>query len=229
VRTVLRALVLVASACAPRTPAERGAALLSDPSLSPSPVNAFSCTTCHAVDEGDSRILPGASLRGVLGRPSYWGGAILDPRRAINECLYTFMLAPRRDTLDADDPRGRDLLSYLETLGTEPTEPVAFTIPRALPSPDVLPPGDADRGAVLYDAACRHCHGDLVSGVGRLGTLPPILPDETLAEHGEYAREIAIAKIRRGGFYGIGGTMPPFSLEVLDDAALADLIAYLGF
>jgi thiosulfate dehydrogenase len=138
------------------------------------------------------------------------------------------MLAPTRDALGEDDPRGLDLLAFLETLGTEPSDPVPFTVPRALPDPNALPAGDAARGADVYLAACQICHGEPHTGAGRLGTLPPVLPDATIAEHAEFAREIAIAKIRWGGFRGIGGTMPPFSLETLDDQQIADVIAYLG-
>ena len=34
--------------------------------------------------------------------------------------------------------------------------------------------------------------------------------------------------VRHGGFLGYGGEMPPFSVEKLSDAELADLIEYLG-
>lgn len=219
-------IVLVAS-CGPTTAAERGEELFHDPDLSGSRANPVSCATCHATGDAATRILPGGSLRGVLGRPTYWGGTLTDPRAAVNTCLYYFMLAPSREALTADDARGRDLLTYLETLGTDAAAPIAFTVPITLTLE--LPPGDAARGESLYRSACGDCHGAIHSGAGAIdGSLAPAIPDETIGEHGTYARERVVAKVRWGGFHGLGGAMPPFSLEVLDDVALADLLAYLG-
>lgn len=227
-RAAAAAIVLGAVACAPRGASERGQERFTDRTLSGSSASSASCATCHATaDVPADAILPGGTLRGVLGRSTYWGGDLDDPRDAINACLFYFMLAPGREALGPDDERGLDLLAYLETLGTEPSEPVAFTIPATLPLE--LAPGDAARGAIVYDAACRSCHGALHTGEGRLsGSFAPSIPDATIAEHGEYARERTLAKVRWGGFRGIGGAMPPFAIEVLDDASLADLIAYLG-
>lgn len=226
-----RALMWVVScalvACAPRTTAERGEVLFSDPGASGSSLNAASCATCHAPgDVPADVVLAGGSLRGVLGRSSYWGGTVLDPREAVNACLYYFMRASTREALAVDDPRGEDLLAYLETLGTDPSSDVAFTVPATLPA--TLPTGDAARGAIVFARACHVCHGDPHTGTGRPSVLAPIIPDATLAEHGTFARTVAIAKVRHGGFYGIGGAMPPFSLETLDDAALADVLEYLA-
>jgi thiosulfate dehydrogenase len=226
-----RALIGVMScalvACAPRTSAERGEVLFSDPSASRSSLNAASCATCHAPgDVPADTIVAGGSLRGVIGRPSYWGGTVLDPREAVNACLYYFMRASTREELGVDDPRGEDLLAYLETLGTDASSDAAFTVPATLPT--TLPTGDGARGAIVYAHACHVCHGDIHTGAGRPSVLAPMIPDATLAEHGTFARTVAIAKVRHGGFYGIGGAMPPFSLETLDDAALADVLAYLA-
>jgi thiosulfate dehydrogenase len=221
----LAGLVLVG--CANRTGAERGEQLFSDPGVSGSSFNVASCATCHATgDVPAGRILSGGTLRGVLGRPSYWGGAVADPREAIGYCLFYFMRDPMRDALAPEDPRGLDLLDYLETLGTEPSPAVPFTVPRALPTS--LPPGDAARGEGLYAAACATCHGAIHTGAGRASPVVPVIPDETIAEHMEFADDITIAKIRHGGFYGIGGAMPPFSVEVLDDQGVADVLAHLG-
>jgi thiosulfate dehydrogenase len=225
VRIALLASLLVA--CAARTPEARGEALFSDPSLAGSDVNATSCATCHAPDVVPAdRILPGGSLRGVMGRPSYFAGAVLDPREAVNACLYYFMRASSREHLSATDPRGEDLLAYLDTLGTMPSPAAAFTVPATLPT--MLPAGDAMRGATVYASACHACHGDIHTGAGRLTPLAVVIPDSTIAEHMSFARTVAIAKIRHGGFYGIGGSMAPFSIETLGDQQIADVLAYLG-
>ena len=145
----------------------------------------------------------------------------------MNACLYYFMRAPSRERLTTADARGEDLLAYLETLGgTGSSSAVRFTVPMTLPT--TLPTGDATRGATIYTRACRGCHGDLHTGSGRSTPLAPIIPDATRTEHGTFAHSVALAKVRHGGFYGIGGAMPPFSIETLDDAALADVLSYLG-
>jgi thiosulfate dehydrogenase len=38
---------------------------------------------------------------------------------------------------------------------------------------------------------------------------------------------VFVEKTRHGGFLGYGGTMPPFSLNVLSDEDLADLLTFL--
>jgi thiosulfate dehydrogenase len=54
------------------TALDHGRALFSDPTASPSPVNTFSCATCHRADEpDDGRILPGAILAGAVDRPTF--------------------------------------------------------------------------------------------------------------------------------------------------------------
>jgi thiosulfate dehydrogenase len=223
---VLVALAL--AACAPRTSVERGEQLFSDASLAGSDVNRASCATCHATDALPSdRMPPGGTLRGVMGRPTYWGGIVVEPRDAVNACLYYFMRASERERLGVTDPRGEDLLAYLDTLGTMPSSAVPFTVPTTLPT--MLPAGDATRGATVYARACRACHGDSHTGAGHLTPLAVVIPDSTNAEHGMFARSVAIAKIRHGGFFGIGGSMPPFSIETLDDQGVADVLAYLAF
>lgn len=93
---------------------------------------------------------------------------------------------------------------------------------------DDLPPGDAARGAVVWDAACRGCHGAIHTGVGRLSDAVAILPEDTIEEHGAEARLRTIEKVRNGQFYGAGGDMAPFSEELLSAAQLADVLAHLG-
>jgi thiosulfate dehydrogenase len=39
---------------------------------------------------------------------------------------------------------------------------------------------------------------------------------------------VFIEKVRHGGFLGYGGDMPPYSLEVLPDATVSDLLEALG-
>lgn len=213
--------------CGERTAVERGEELFRDPRLSPSPTNSVSCRTCHTPGPATAdEILPGGSLAGVVGRPTFWGGRVRDLRQAINDCLRFFMRHPSEEGLTETDPDGLDLLAYLESLGTEPSEPVPFTVPLDVVD---LTPGDAARGEPIYDAACRTCHGAAHTGRGRLVAQAAVIPEDTITEHAELARAFTVAKVRHAQFFGIGGDMPPFSLEVLSDEQLSDLVAYLGY
>ncbi len=215
----------VTASCAPPSPAERGEALFSEPGLSDSPSNAMSCATCHATGAVPAGWLPvGGTLAGVTGRPSFFGGGEPDLRAAINFCLRRFMRAPAREPLAADDARGLDLLSYLDSL-EGPADAVPFTLGDLA---DDLPDGDAARGASTWADACRSCHGAPSTGAGRLASYVTRVPDETILEHGNDARIRTIEKVRNGQFYGAGGEMPPFSMERLSDAQLADVLAFLS-
>lgn len=220
--------LLLAIGCGETTAAERGEALFSDPGLSPAASNAIACTHCHVTGALTPSFRPsGGTLEGALGRASYFGGAYVDPREAINACLRFFMRHPSIEPLSREDARGRDLLSYLETLGTDPAPAVPFTIPRDIL--DTLPPGDDARGEAMYDAACRNCHGAKDTGAGRASPLVAVIPLDTVREHGETgARAYTIEKVRHGQFFGIGGDMAPFSLESLSDQELADILSHMG-
>ncbi len=234
-------VALAATACSgdpePRvvhgTAIEHGAALFSDPAVARTSVNSYSCATCHEPEPGDAgdRILPGAPLAGAALRPSFWGGQELDLLRAVNACLYYFML--KDDAWTAEDVEARAVYAYLESLPRDAagTAPAPFTPVYAVSAP---PAGDAARGAVAYNRACASCHGAARTGAGRLVARAPILPDQTLQEHpdGEYTAEerrlVFVEKVRHGGFVGYGGEMPPFSIEKLSDADMGDILAFFG-
>ena len=95
-----------------------------------------------------------------------------------------------------------------------------------------LPPGDANRGPQVYDAACRSCHGAADSGQGRLAARIPALPGAVVQDHAGYSptllRVVFVEKVRHGSFFGYGGDMPPFSRTALSDADLADLLTWFG-
>lgn len=232
----LAGAALVASCADPepeivhRTAAEQGKVLFADPSISHAQINPVACADCHAERAGDSaKKLPGAPLAGVTKRDSFWGGQENTLIGAVNHCLYYFMVADAPWTGEEDV--AVNLYAYLESLEAGgDTTPQPFTI-----GPVVDPgAGDAKNGAGVYEAACRLCHGAKSSGAGRLYANAPKLPDETLAAHPapDYTdadrRLVFVEKTRHGGFLGYGGTMPPMSEEVLSDAELADLLAYLG-
>jgi thiosulfate dehydrogenase len=214
---------------APRdtTPESRGAAYFADPSLGREG-NLVACIDCHQV-QGDDRVgvFPGAPMPGVTSRPWFWGGQEEDLLRSVNQCLYWFM--GRSEPFAPGVPEGDDIYAYLASQEAGP-EVYPFTIGDV-----VWPgPGDATRGAIVYDDACLSCHGAKSTGEGALIPSAPIMPEGTLAAHPEpeYSaddrRLVFVEKVRHGPFLGYGGTMPPFSLDVLSDAQLADLLAYLG-
>jgi len=211
------------------TAIEHGEALFSDEAASPSTLNAFSCATCHVAepDPKDTRILSGAPLAGAVERPSFWGGQENDLLRSINACRYNFMEAQKPWTTEDEDARA--MYAYLESLPKSDTGPQPFTVVGTVLD---LMPGDAGVGGKVYVAACQSCHGAAHTALGRLTERAPRLPEQAVLEHAEYSfdeqRLVFIEKIRHGPFYGYGGSMPPFSKEVLPDEELAGLLAYMG-
>ncbi|MEA2752656.1 MAG: hypothetical protein QOI41_6799, partial [Myxococcales bacterium] len=87
------------------------------------------------------------------------------------------------------------------------------------------------RGAIAYDLACKTCHGSVHDGSGRLASFIPSLPDQVVRSHAELSpvqlRLVFVTKARGGAFRG-GGSMPPFSREVLADEDLAGILAYFA-
>ena len=226
-------VTLLAVACGPehRTYAQWGEALSRDPNLANSSFNHFSCTTCHVdrATAAGAAVLPGAALAGVTQRPSWWGGTVLDLHAAMDVCLTRFMRGP---ALPPESNEAQALLAWMtERSQAAPVElqrAQPFSVPGAV-SDLVL--GVSERGRAVYSHACQSCHGDLHSGAGRLAGAV-ILPEATLQEHlptfgPACTRVVFIEKVRHGSFLGLAGVMPPFSMEVLGDDALADLLAYL--
>jgi thiosulfate dehydrogenase len=214
------------------TAIDHGMAIFQDPAVAGTDLNTYSCATCHSAEGVPAAdvVLPGGSLTGVTKRPYYWAGQELDLLRSINACLYYFMLEDEPWT--AEDEQARALWAYLDSIsqGPEGTEPTPFTVSVAIAD---LPQGDATRGEQLYGRACASCHGASHTGADKLVERAPTLPDQTLADHplGEYTadeqRLVFVEKARHGAFLAYTGTMPPFSLEVLPDEDLADILSYL--
>jgi len=207
---------------------ERGRALLDDPTLSTLSTNTFACTTCHALAPGEDELVkPGAALAGVTLRPTYWAGAEDDLLAALEVCLTRFMQSSV--PLERNDPRTADLYAFLVSL--EPGDATAqpFTIVDKIAD---VPHGDVAAGKDTYRRACIACHGAIHTGAGRISPVIPALPEDVLRSHATYApqsqRLIFIEKIRHGGFLGYGGTMAPFSREILNDDALGNILEALG-
>ncbi len=206
-----------------RSAIEHGEVLFGLPQLSPAPGNELACADCH--DASPQPYLTGGALGGVTTRTSFWAGQETTLLGAINHCRYYFMLADTPWT--GEEVEARAIYAYLESLPGDAT-PASFTI-GAIADPGI---GDAGRGKAVYEGACSTCHGAIGTGEGAKTPNATLLPDEFLAQHAEYTpldrRLTFVQKTRHGTFFGYGGQMPPFSLEVLPDADVADLIAYLG-
>jgi thiosulfate dehydrogenase len=228
VAPTLVAFAVVAGACGPVSGVEAGAALFRDPRVSRSEFNAVSCATCHddgAGSGGTDAILPGASLVDVVFRPSWWGGQAPTLKAAVDACLVHFM---RERPLSPDDPRGRALYEYLLSISRrEATPAVPVTIVENVTTVGL---GDARRGEDLWNRACASCHGDIHTGAGRIGELASVVPEASVDfadELGVPVELVIVEKVRHGGFFGVGGSMPPYSLEVLSDDELRDLLGYV--
>jgi thiosulfate dehydrogenase len=232
-RVVGLALALLASAgCGEgEVPAaDFGEELFQDARLSESDFNDFSCATCHAATptpEG-GKLYAGYSLHNAAFRQSWWGGYETRLLDAVNACYMQFMRGVT--PLTEDDPKSRALYEYLVRISPErDAAALPFTVVKDITE---VARGDAGRGAEVYRAACQECHGEAHSGKDRITTLAPVLPEVT-AEYGKLFPNVApslvvIEKVRHGRFFGVGGTMPPYSREALSDADLGALLTYLG-
>lgn len=222
----LAASLAASLGCGPLAARDVGEQLFNDPRFSLSEANPFSCATCHSVDDTDTRMLAGGSLVGATARPIFWGGfetSILD---ATNVCITRFM---RGGALGRDEPRGRALYEYLRSLSPAPSaDAVPFSVVENVAA---VARGDAAAGEGVYTRACAGCHGAAHTGEGRLDASAVLVPEASAAfaaSLGYTTDLVVIEKVRHGVFFHIGGTMPPYSLEVLSDEDLGALLSYLG-
>lgn len=229
-----RLSVLLLLACGNRSvPASRiGARLFSDPRLSTSPFNVFSCSTCHSVTGGTPNnpdgthvgpIMPGYDLQNVVYRRSWWGGYETKLIDAINYCFVQFMGG---GSFATTDEQAQALYEYLDENSPDHTaRPLPLTVVRDILN---LPTnGNAERGRNIYERSCKTCHGLPHTGAGRLSSRVSIIPEDTQASFPQTARLVVIEKIRHGKFFNIGGIMPLYSLEAISDAEIVDILAYL--
>jgi thiosulfate dehydrogenase len=224
---VAAAFTLAAGACQPEAAVAVGRQLFSDPRLSRSEFNAVSCATCHddGTGEAEARTLPGASLVDSVFRPSWWGGAAPSLKDAVDHCLVFFM---REQPLEPTAPASRALYEYLLSISPSTSAPpLPMTVVENITD---LPRGDPGQGARVYAAACASCHGDAFTGAGRPSPLYSVVPGDSedfAASSGFPLTTVIVEKVRHGAFFGIGGTMPPFSVEALSDDDLGALLGYL--
>lgn len=181
--------------------ARAGAALLTDATWGRT---GLSCAACHALRADDAPPRPAPPLAGVAGRPGWWSGHARALPVAINLCVERYLAITARD----GEVLG-DLVAAVEALPGDPV--VSRTFARAPPDP--LAGGDPERGRALYARACAHCHD---GG-----------PGPALVGHPWPADVIAAAVRGLDRPRHPGTLMPAFPLEVLDDAALRDVIAWL--
>jgi thiosulfate dehydrogenase len=207
-----------------------GAQIFADPRLSENPGNPYACATCHeaTATPDPTRMFPGHSLYNSAFRASWWGGFETEYLHAVNFCYVNFMHGPAG--LQPDDPKAKALYEYLVSIspgGPTPAKPLTFT--NYIQS---IAPGDPARGGQVYAAACAGCHGELDTGKGRLSPDIPALPaaiDETAKKITSATPAVlVIEKVRHGQFWGVGGSSPPFSLDMMSDDDLGALVAYLG-
>ncbi len=232
VRTFALTLVLTAACAGTQTAEEAGRAAFADASLSTSPLNRWSCATCHTVgqrtgpaieDRRPGPLLPGYDLAQAPLRARWWGGDRTRFLDAVNVCVKDFMGgAP----LTESDERARAVEAYLLDVDGEASA-WPLTIVKNI---DALAgvEADAGRGAEAWRRSCRGCHGEPRTGKGRTDTRTSIVPDATVAAFPTQARAAVVEKVRHGRYFNIGGRMPPYSLEALGDGDLADILAYLG-
>jgi thiosulfate dehydrogenase len=222
-------LVVLAACGGEISGAERGAELFESTSLSPSEDNRFACATCHSPEAGarPSDGDPGYRLHGAINRPSYWGGDYDRLEDAVDACLRLFM---RGAQLDPEAEDFHALYEYLLEISPPeaPAEPFPLTIVENVVD---VERGDAGRGAEVYDASCRVCHGAAFSGDGSIlegqYDLPAVTAGYDSMFPGVDPSLVVIEKVRHGRFFEIGVDMPLFTLEAMSDEDLGALLAYL--
>jgi thiosulfate dehydrogenase len=234
VRLPALALAVLAAACGgtpeDRLAADVGAELFADPrAFTDRPEeNVFSCADCHATTDPapSDRMWPGHTLAGAADRTSFWGGDLLRLEDAVDACIVYFMLG---SPMDPQSDESRALYEYLVSLapGDTPLPGLPMTVDDVI---NDVPRGDPARGEVVYDLACRSCHGEAHTGTGNLVQF--VLPEDTEDYDLDFPTLgraiVTIDKIRKGRFYHIGGQMPMFTTEVLSDEDLGALLAFLG-
>jgi thiosulfate dehydrogenase len=231
--TGLAALTALAAGCGGDEPvpaAEYGERLFNDSRLSESGFNSFSCATCHAVTPTPpaGRLDSGYSLYDSAFRKSWWGGYETRLLDAANFCYVSFMRGVQ--PLPPDSPQSRALYEYLVSISpNRDAQPLPFTVVKDVTE---VARGDAGRGAEVYRAACQSCHGEPHTGAGRLTDQASVLPEVTADYAALFPNVppslVVIEKIRHGPFFGVGGTMPPYSREALSDEDLGALLTFLG-
>jgi thiosulfate dehydrogenase len=230
------ALLSACSGTPEQSAVDRGRQLFESKALSQSHLNDYTCATCHdlrATTPPSKKA--GGALAGVTLRETFWGGQEADLLGSINACRNNFMGDNR--PLSANDEQARSLYAYLVSLEPGDANPIPFTVVTDIEAlaraetPEAISNAEA-HGQLLFLQTCQYCHGEMHTGVGRLSTLEPILPEDTLVAHAQYTpriqRLIFTEKIRHGLFLGYGGVMPPFSAELLSDNDVSDLLEALG-
>jgi thiosulfate dehydrogenase len=214
-----------------RSAVDHGEALFDDRKVSNSSLNVFTCATCHRAEAraDDTRILPGYDLGGAVDRPTFWGGQRSDLLAAINDCRYFFMNAT--EVWTANDEDAKAVYAYLASVPKTETGALPFTVVQVAKD---VPGGDRGRGEQVYDASCGSCHGAAHTGQGKLRQGIPLLPEEsvdylnkTYAFDKTQVRVTFVEKVRHGGFLGVFGNMPLYSLESMSDADLGALLTFL--
>jgi thiosulfate dehydrogenase len=227
----LLSLSLFAAACGDQQvpAADFGRGRFSDPKVSTSRFNTFSCATCHVVDAAapvvaPGRLDPGYNLAGAPSRGGWWGNGSTTLLDAVNVCLKEFMGgAP----LARDAEVTRQLDAYLEA-GTPPAgTPAPFTLVRSV-GPLANLEGDATRGREAYQKACFRCHGEAHTWKDHTTSAAVAIPEATQATFGALARDVTVEKIRHGRFFNIGGVMPLYTVEAMSDDTVADILAFMG-
>jgi thiosulfate dehydrogenase len=223
IRAMLIVIMLWATlACQPPTGAEVGESLVADPRLSDSDFNGIACTTCHDGRTTSPRIA--SPLAGMASRSSWWGGQSPRLIDAVNFCATSFM---RATPMEGTAPRWRAVDEYLLAQAGTAAASATMTI---IENVTTVNTGSSSRGRQVWDASCRVCHGDPHTGTGRIADTVATVPEASIeyaAESGFPPALVVIEKVRHGAFFGVGGSMPPFSLEALSDDDLGALLGYL--
>lgn len=199
---------------------ERGKSVYENPIASG---NAFACASCHAIKEpaNDGFARAGHQIGDALRRASFKNGQLSSFLDAANSCLDEWMVS--NELWTEQSPDYQDLRAFLESEDSGQGEAPAINYALAQPLDTDNLQGDAVVGEALFNQSCAICHG-----IGGGGTQqgPSLL--------GRSNASVIARKVRASGnsdsavYDGlIGGVMPFFAADRLDDDELEDIIAFI--
>jgi cytochrome c553 len=183
--------------------------------------SAYACANCHALEEPnlESFVRAGHPIGDALRRPSFKNGQLSSFLDAANSCLDEWMGSP---TWTADSQDYQDLVAFLDDFDTGSGEAPEISYDIVEPIDTTNLAGDPLAGQLAFNQTCAACHGE--DGEGGL----------VFAIAGRRDAQNIANKVRLSGFDDspiydglIGGTMPFWSADRLDDSELTDIIAFI--
>lgn len=193
----------------------------------------FACADCHALDESTGELdtdgfrRAGHPIGDALRRPHFKNGQLTAFVDAANSCLDEWMGTTISWNNNTDDFLA--LQAYLDANDTGTGDAQALTY--TLKTTDIpAEQGRVEEGRITFNQTCAVCHGENGEWASNPRGIDIRYISDTPADAAAVAR-----KVRRSGRSNsevyedlVGGIMPFWSAERLNDQELADITAFLA-